>query len=244
MKLALVEVGGDTVYSTVTTSNDTDGGAVYIGPLNSNQQELIDPTVTDNHYRYFWALPFDTSGQQNFGIPKSESINIGGKGTGSHSVSIGYRNQATDSESVVLGWQSTSSGYGNNIVIGNGATSYNSCSIAIGRGSQTGANGSTAIGAYAQTTRVGEMNVGSTSSSYGFNNTNYRVIGGVHDGQDVHDAATVAQGNTLASSAPTTSTVGVLGQLYTDTTGMHTYQLTSIDTTDPNNPSYTWTQRW
>jgi hypothetical protein len=57
-------------------------------------------------------------------------------------------------------------------------------------------------------------------------------------------SATVAQGNTLATSAPTTATEGVLGQLYTDTTAMHTYQLTAIDTTDPDNPSYTWTQRW
>ena len=46
------------------------------------------------------------------------------------------------------------------------------------------------------------------------------------------------------SEAPTTSTAGVLGQLYTDTTNMHTYQCTAIDTTDPDNPSYTWTQRW
>ena len=58
------------------------------------------------------------------------------------------------------------------------------------------------------------------------------------------NAATVAQGNTLAASAPTTTTAGVLGQLYTDTTAMHTYQCTAIDTTDPDNPSYTWTQRW
>lgn len=58
------------------------------------------------------------------------------------------------------------------------------------------------------------------------------------------EAATVAQGNTLVASAPTTTTAGVLGQLYTDTTAMHTYQCTAIDTTDPNNPVYTWTQRW
>jgi len=51
-------------------------------------------------------------------------------------------------------------------------------------------------------------------------------------------------GNTLSATAPTTATAGVLGQLYTDTTAMHTYQLTAIDTTDPDNPSYTWTQRW
>lgn len=48
-----------------------------------------------------------------------------------------------------------------------------------------------------------------------------------------------AQGNTLSASAPTTSTVGVLGQLWTDTTNMHTYQCTAI-----SGNTYTWTQRW
>lgn len=49
----------------------------------------------------------------------------------------------------------------------------------------------------------------------------------------------LVQGNTLATTAPTTSTVGVLGQLYTDTTNMHTYQCTAI-----SGDTYTWTQRW
>lgn len=70
-----------------------------------------------------------------------------------------------------------------------------------------------------------------------------RVLTGLHDGVQSNDAATVAQGNTLATSAPTTSTVGVLGQLYTDTTNMHTYQCTAIDTSVTPN-TYTWTQRW
>lgn len=187
--------GGDIVYSTKTTSNSSDGGAVYIGPKNASQQAVPDPTTTDNHYRYFWALPFDTSGHDNFGVPQKESINIGGKQTGSSSVSIGYRNQATDSSSVAIGYQSKSAGYGNNIVIGNGATSYNSNSIAIGKDSQTGANGSVAIGTYAKTTSVGEVNIGSTSSSYGYNSTNYRLLSGVYDGQNAHDAVTVGQLN-------------------------------------------------
>ena len=105
-------------------------------------------------------------------------------------------------------------------------------------------NGSVGIGAYSHPTASGQIHVGSTNTSFGYNNTNYRIISGVHDGQDLNDAATVAQGNTLATSAPTTSTVGVLGQLYTDTTTMHTYQLGAIDNTDPANPIYTWVQRW
>lgn len=232
--------GGDTVYSTKTTSNSSDGGAVYIGPLNANQEEQPDPTTTDNNYRYFWALPFDTSGNNNFGIPQNESINIGGKNVGSNSVILGYRvNGQNTSNNVGIGWQTTVGGFGNNIAIGNSAQSTNSNAIALGRQAQTGANSSVALGAFANTTRVGEVNIGSTSSSYGYSSTNYRVLGGVYDGQQAHDAATLAQGNTLATVAPTTSTVGVLGQLYTDTTNMHTYQCTAI-----NGNEYTWTQRW
>lgn len=63
------------------------------------------------------------------------------------------------------------------------------------------------------------------------------------DAEDV-GAAPVASGNVLSENAPDSATEGVLGQLYTDTTNMHTYQLTAIDTTDPENPVFTWTQRW
>ena len=43
----------------------------------------------------------------------------------------------------------------------------------------------------------------------------------------------------VKNTAPTTSTVGVLGQLYTDTTDMHTYQCTAI-----SGNTYVWTMRW
>ena len=49
--------------------------------------------------------------------------------------------------------------------------------------------------------------------------------------------------NIIEASAPTTDTEGVLGQLYTDTSTMHTYQCTNIDDSG-DDPIYTWTQRW
>ena len=233
--------GGDTVYSTKTTSNSSDGGAVFIGPLNASQTPLVDPTTVDNHYRYFWAMPFDVNGQDNFGIPGSETINIGGQQNGSaHNTSIGYRTKVLGGDSnTVLGFQSQATGYSSNVVIGDSAKSGAGSAVVIGRQAQTALNGTIALGAYSQPTRMGEMNIGTSQSSYGYNNTNYRVIGGVHDGQGLHDAATVAQGNTLATAAPDTSTVGVLGQLWTDTTNMHTYQCTAI-----SGSTYTWQMRW
>lgn len=46
------------------------------------------------------------------------------------------------------------------------------------------------------------------------------------------------------SGQPDQYTDGTLGQFYTDTDTMHTYQCTAIDDTDPDSPVYTWTQRW
>lgn len=148
-------------------------------------------------------------------------------------------------EAIAIGW--TSQAVNRTIAIGTGAKTINSYShaIAIGDSAQASASGAVALGKNAKATLAGEINIGSVgNATYGYNSTNYRLITGVHDGQSLHDAATVAQGNTLATTAPTTATEGVLGQLYTDTTNMHTYQCTAIDTTDPDNPAYTWTQRW
>lgn len=249
--------GGDVVYSDKNTSNSDAGGAVYIGNLNSSQTEQPDPSTSDSHYKYYWALPF-----RNADKPSDKSIAILGIADASNAIAIGdesfsradstiaigkkaaaYNNAA---KSVAIGYEAiVNMNSQNNVLIGASGTVGNGVIAGVGIGYHSGAyyKGSVALGARANTTRVGEVYVGSDSSyeglQYGFNGTQYRVIGGVHDGQNLHDAATVAQGNTLATSAPTTSTVGVLGQLYTDTTNMHTYQCTAI-----SGDTYTWTQRW
>lgn len=132
-------------------------------------------------------------------------------------------------------------GIGKSYVVGIGTTAKatKEAAVAIGVTSSANGAGSIALGARAKATSQGEMNIGTSVTSYGYNSSNYRLLTGLYDGQSAHDAATVAQGNTLSTSAPTTSTVGVLGQLYTDTTNMHTYQCTAI-----SGDTYTWTQRW
>ena len=146
---------------------------------------------------------------------------------GSFSIGLGYSSQAKASNSVSIGVNANVGTYSNN-------------SVALGRETSVASPSSVALGFGASAQNVGEINIGTNNAlGYGWNNTDYRIIRGVHDGQDAHDAATVAQGNTLSTSAPTTSTVGVLGQLYTDTTNMHTYQCTAI-----SGSTYTWTQRW
>lgn len=159
------------------------------------------------------------------------NVQIGSKAAGSspnHSVAIGNSTK-TSSESITIGENTATNGQ-NQIAIGRGAMVV-----------ESGARGCIALGDQTRLggTAHGVLSIGPASTSYGYNSTNFRLITGVYDGQGLHDAATVAQGNTLATVAPDTSTVGVLGQLWTDTTNMHTYQCTAI-----SGSTYTWTQRW
>ena len=163
-----------------------------------------------------------------------ESVAIG-RGSGSsaqYTVSVGSSSQAKSDYAISIG-----------NLAGN-TSSSNSRSLQIGYNAQSTASNAIALGAYSKATTAGEMNIGTGSLSSGYNASTYRLLSGLYDGQSNHDAATVAQGNKLMTTAPATTDAGVLGQLWTDTTNMHTYQLTAIDTTDPDNPAYTWTQRW
>lgn len=193
------------------------------------------------------------------------SIGIGAnqKVQGQGAIAIGQNAQARSSNCPVAIGDGASASADNTVALGRNAGVETQEAIAIGRNSNVYEKGSVVLGAWT-TSGVGEYNVvigygatadsrsgqvsflkNSTYKNKSYNNTGYMLLTGVHDGQELHDVATVAQGNTLATSAPTTATVGVLGQFYTDTTAMHTYQCTAIDdTTDPDNPSYTWTQRW
>lgn len=141
----------------------------------------------------------------------------------------------------ITGSQYTGASGSFSVAIGSDVSASTNGAVSIGKEADIRgiARGAIALGAYSKATSAGEMNIGSSDTSYGYNNSNYRLLTGLYDGQSAHDAATVAQGNTLSTSAPTTSTVGVLGQLYTDTTNMHTYQCTAI-----SGDTYTWTQRW
>lgn len=64
-------------------------------------------------------------------------------------------------------------------------------------------NYSVALGARSRVTRSGEVNVGTGNGSYGFNSTQYRVIGGVHDPVDNHDAATKGYVDSLVGNIET-----------------------------------------
>ena len=135
---------------------------------------------------------------------------------GEGSVAIGRYAQATGDRSLAIGQgQYQQSGVGTkpyapttgSIAIGStaGIQDNKQESIAIGDRAAARSSYSVALGPGAETTRDGEVNVGTTDyySNWGFNQTKYRVIGGVHDGQEAHDAVTVEQVNSMIDAINT-----------------------------------------
>lgn len=127
---------------------------------------------------------------------------------------------------------------------GSGGSVTGHSGVAIGSSASVSGAGGIAIGRGSSATSQGEFNIGSNSSSYGYNNTNYRLLSGVHDGQSAHDAATYGQVISYSAIngtvAPTTATEGkYIGQLYYDTTNEAMYFLKTIDTTTTPT-TYTW----
>lgn len=132
--------------------------------------------------------PGINGGSVAIGAPDGNFASIGSNGRANGSIAIGNTASAgRGMYSVAIGYNSyTSSGQdtGDNVAIGSSAYAGNNS-----------ATSTVALGAYAKTTRTGEVNIGAGTSGAGYNSTNYRVLGGVHDGQLAQDAATVAQVN-------------------------------------------------
>ena len=151
--------------------------------------------------------------------------------TGAYSVAIGGGNSGEGATTDVL---ATSS-----VAIGNSAKTTAHSGVSLGKGATVSGQGGVAIGRGSTASTQGEVNIGSNlSTSYGYNNSNYRLLTGVYDPQSAHDAATKGYVDpTTDVSAPTTATVGRLGQIQIDTTNADAYMCVAVDTVTP---SYTW----
>lgn len=132
--------------------------------------------------------PGITGGSIAIGAPDGDYATIGQNGRADRSIAIG------NTASAGRGW--TSIAIGTNAYTNSGQNTGDN--VAIGTNTNAGngiATSTVALGAYAKTTRTGEVNIGTGTNGTGYNSTNYRVLGGVHDGQLAQDAATVAQVN-------------------------------------------------
>lgn len=163
-----------------------------------------------------------------------------------NSVGIGYMITMTGRGSVVIGAVAEGKGNYDTAIGYSSKCSSGTYALASGAYSEAKSSGSIALGSYSQATSVGEMNIGSTNTGFGYNSSNYRKITGVYDGDSAHDAATFGQlQNAIingGTTAPTTTTVGTVGTLYSyvDTGNNNTPHL--LICTDTTGGTYTWSQ--
>lgn len=73
-----------------------------------------------------------------------------------------------------------------------------STGVALGYAAQATGNASIALGSYSKTTLKGQIDVSTlaTTNTLGYNDSQYRLLSGIYDGQSAHDAATYGQLNT------------------------------------------------
>lgn len=202
---------------------------------------------------------YDTTGQNTDGAmtqkattnmvlnPTYGSVCIGIKGTyqmveGYQQVAIGRAVRAgTGTNNIVIGnvATGTGNGYSGSISIGSNTDSSSAATISIGENAKASGLHSVAFGSYSNATEKGQMDIstlGSTNTN-GYNNSQYRLLTGLYAPQSSHDAANKEYVDpTTDSSAPTTATVGRLGQIYIDTSTATAYMC--VDATNP----YVWKQ--
>ena len=103
--------------------------------------------------------------------------------TMSYGVAIGYDASANGSQGIALGGGSNDS---------TNSSASGDRAIAIGGAQASGAN-SVALGYGAQATAQGQFDIGASRTgmtTYGYNNSQYRLLTGLYDPQSAHDAAT------------------------------------------------------
>lgn len=151
-------------------------------------------------------------------------------GSAQKKIAIGSGATTTQNDTVAIGTNANT----------NGTNAYG-C-VAIGAGAKAPGRGAIAIGDGANATAQGQFDISTTNTYRGYNSSNYRLLTGLYDPQNAHDAANKEYVDAISirsAGAPTTSTTGAVGQLYQDTTNGKLYQCTAANTS--STPAvYTW----
>lgn len=139
----------------------------------------------------------------------SVSIGRNSKAEALAATAVGYNSDVKHQAGTAIGYYARTNGEGS-VALGTeslaGTSTNTKGTTAIGMNANASAKGSTAIGAYSNSTTQGEINVGTSQTAYGYNSTNYRLLTGVHDPVNAHDAATKGYVDIATANIPATFT--------------------------------------
>lgn len=225
-----IPVDGDTVKVNANGELEADvqGGPTVVQTTGTSTTDVMSQNATTS------MVFADPATQYKIKIGAGTSSSEGSDG-----IEIGHNADATGISAVALGYAAKAKGV-QSVAIGRGAYVDKDNAVAIGKSATVQHDGGIALGEGAVTTAVGQMAIGTTSTDYGYNSSNYRLLSGLYDGQSAHDAATKGQLDSIAiqnAGAPTTATVGTVGQLLEDTTNGKLYICT-----DATGGVYTWVE--
>lgn len=171
----------------VSTGDNTTGYPYTVLTTNS----IVQTTGTSNTN----AMSQNAVTSMVFADPATqEKIKIGaGTSTseGSDGIEIGHLAAATGTNTVAVGRNAQANDYVGAMALGANSTVFGQGSIALGANS----------GGNATTQGVMYINAGNTM--YGYNNSNYRLLTGLYDGQNANDAVTVGQVNSVIDAINT-----------------------------------------
>lgn len=134
------------------------------------------------------------------------AIGDSAKASGQNSLALGKSAQADagTSNNMAIGPLTTASA--RSTAVGPSAKSSAESAISLGTSANATGKGSVALGSYSGGTGLvqGVIHAGTSNTDCGYDNTNFRLLTGLHDGQGANDAVTVGQVNTLIDNLNTT----------------------------------------
>lgn len=230
-----ITISGDTISATDTTYSNfvgTDGTAAGTAGL------VPAPATTDAGKFLKADGTWDTAGGGGPTVVQTTGTSQTDVMSQNAVTSMVFADPATK-QKIQIG-NNSNAGNDYSIALGSSASVTGRRAVAVGNSATASAVGAVAIGMGASASMQGEMNIGTSWANAGYNSSNYRLLTGLYDPQSAHDAATKGYVDpTTDSSAPTTATVGRLGQIQIDTTTATAYMCVAVDTVTP---AYTWKQ--
>lgn len=174
------------------TSTGSGGGGTLYDTIGQNtdgamtQKAVTDELYAPNNYqtdrtavRIGWHRASEDSSQPQY------SVQIGlARARGTGSIAINAANSGTNA-------------------------AYAAASVAIGAGAQTTANATGAVSFGGTVDTAGVFSIQANVSNNGYNNSNYRLLTGVYDGQSANDAVNVGQINALIDAINTAASLSI-----------------------------------